>query len=741
MRYLPLIPLLPGIGAAINGLLGIRYFSRKAAGLVACTMMTAALALSIAAFWQLLGMPPDARGVDVILAQWIPSIPLATHNGTIGMFSVPWGYRLDPLAGMMILVVTGIGTLIHVYSTAYMADEPRAGVARFFCYLNLFCFFMLNLVLGNNFLVMFVGWEGVGLCSYLLIGYWYEKKSASDAGKKAFITNRIGDWGFILGIFLIYSTFGTLNFRDVQNLAGAMPFETMHFGVLSFICLFLFVGATGKSAQIPLYVWLPDAMEGPTPVSALIHAATMVTAGVYMLGRNAVLFQHAPKVMLIVAIIGVLTALMAATIGLVQYDIKRVLAYSTVSQLGYMFTAMGVGAFSAGAFHLMTHAFFKALLFLGSGSVIHAMAGEQDMRKMGGLKKYLPVTFATMMIGTLAISGIIPLSGFFSKDEILFQAFLHNKVVWVIAVVTAFMTAFYMFRLMSMTFFGGYRGPAWDTTSHAAIATAAAHQVSHPADPAAHGQAHKDDHEVSHGIADSHGGGGHGPWHGPHESPTPMTFPLMTLAVGAIVAGFVGIPLALGGSNAIEKFLEPSFTPSHVEGAAVAGESAREAAAEPEEPHVSANVERGLMAFSVLVALLGIWLAWKFYVTSPEISEELAERWAGAHRVLSNKYYVDELYDTTVVSGTFNAGKGLWAVDRNVVDGVVNGSGWFTIISAWFSGLTDRTVVDGIVNLVGRICEEGSFWFRKIQTGLVQNYALLMLFGVFAFVSIYLFMR
>ena len=741
MRYLPLIPLLPGIGAAINGLLGIRYFSRKAAGIVACTMMTAALALSIAAFWQLLGMPPDARGVDVIVAQWIPSIPLATHNGTIGMFSVPWGYRLDPLAGMMILVVTGIGTLIHVYSTAYMADEPRAGVARFFCYLNLFCFFMLNLVLGNNFLVMFVGWEGVGLCSYLLIGYWYEKKSASDAGKKAFITNRIGDWGFILGIFLIYSTFGTLNFREVQNLAGAMPFETMHFGVLSFICLFLFVGATGKSAQIPLYVWLPDAMEGPTPVSALIHAATMVTAGVYMLGRNAVLFQHAPKVMLIVAIIGVLTALMAATIGLVQYDIKRVLAYSTVSQLGYMFTAMGVGAFSAGAFHLMTHAFFKALLFLGSGSVIHAMAGEQDMRKMGGLKKYLPVTFATMMIGTLAISGIIPLSGFFSKDEILFQAFLHNKVVWVIAVVTAFMTAFYMFRLMSMTFFGGYRGPAWETTSHAAIATAAAHQVSHPADPAAHGQAHKDDHEVSHGIADSHGGGGHGPWHGPHESPTPMTFPLMTLAVGAIVAGFVGIPLALGGSNAIEKFLEPSFTPSHVEGAAVAGESAREAAAEPEEPHVSANVERGLMAFSVLVALLGIWLAWKFYVTSPEISEELAERWAGAHRVLSNKYYVDELYDTTVVSGTFNAGKGLWAVDRNVVDGVVNGSGWFTIISAWFSGLTDRTVVDGLVNLVGRICEEGSFWFRKIQTGLVQNYALLMLFGVFAFVSIYLFMR
>jgi NADH-quinone oxidoreductase subunit L len=621
-----------------------------------------------------------------------------------------------------------------------MADEPRGGVARFFCYLNLFCFFMLTLVLGNNFLVMFVGWEGVGLCSYLLIGYWYEKKSASDAGKKAFITNRIGDWGFILGIFLIFSTFGTLDFHAVQNAAAAMPKESLHFGVLSFICLFLFIGATGKSAQIPLYVWLPDAMEGPTPVSALIHAATMVTAGVYMLGRNAVLFTQAPYVMTIVAIVGVLTALMAATIGLVQYDIKRVLAYSTVSQLGYMFTAMGVGAFSAGAFHLMTHAFFKALLFLGSGSVIHAMGGEQDMRKMGGLKKYLPVTFATMMIGTLAISGIVPLSGFFSKDEILFQAFQHNKVIWVVAVVTAFMTAFYMYRLMSMTFFGGYRGPAWETASHAAVAAAAEHEVSHPADAHAHGQAHKDDHEVSHGPAephDDHGGGhGHGPWHGPHESPTPMTFPLMTLAVGAIVAGFVGIPVALGGGNAIEKFLEPSFTAS-----APAGEHAAEAVEHEEnaEAHVSRNVELGLMGFSLLVAICGIALANKLYVKDPEISEQLADKWAGAHRVLSNKYYVDELYDKTVISGTFNAGKGLWVVDRRVVDGVVNGSGWFTLIGAWFSGLTDRSVVDGLVNLVGRMCEEGSFWFRKLQTGLVQNYALLMLFGVFAFVSMYLF--
>jgi NADH-quinone oxidoreductase subunit L len=721
MRYIWLIPLLPGIGAAINGLLGIRYFSRKTAGVIACTMMAAALGVSAAAFWQLLGLPADARAVDVVVAQWIPSIPLATHNGAIGMFQVPWGFRLDPLSGMMILIVTGIGTLIHVYSTAYVHDEPRGGVARFFCYLNLFCFFMLMLVLGNNFLVMFVGWEGVGLCSYLLIGYWYEKKSASDAGKKAFITNRVGDWGFVLGVFLIYSTFGTLDFRAIQNAAATMPVETMHFGVLSLICLLLFVGATGKSAQIPLFVWLPDAMEGPTPVSALIHAATMVTAGVYMIGRNAVLFSHAPQVMMIVAIVGVLTALMAASIGLVQYDIKRVLAYSTVSQLGYMFTAMGVGAFSAGAFHLMTHAFFKALLFLGSGSVIHAMGGEQDMRKMGGLKKHMPVTFATMLVGTLAIAGIPFFSGFFSKDEILFRAFVSNKAIWVIAVITALMTAFYMFRLMAMTFFGAYRGRPWEGA-------------------AAHGAAHADHHDDHHD--DAHAAGhGHGAWHGPHESPTPMTFPLMALAVGAIVAGFVGIPPAIGGGNAIEKFLEPSFTAS---APAVAGEADvahAEASPVEHEEHVSANVERGLMAFSVLVAMFGIWLAWKFYVTSPEISERLKEQWAGPHKLLSNKYYVDELYDATAISGTFAAGRGLWAVDRNVVDGVVNGSGWLTIISGWFSALTDRTVVDGLVNLVGRICEEGSFWFRKLQTGLVQNYALLMLFGVFAFVSIYLFMR
>jgi NADH-quinone oxidoreductase subunit L len=376
MDLIWLIPVLPALGAAVNGLVGIRFFSKRTAGLVANATMAAALALSVYAFWQLLGLPGEEREHTVRIATWMSSMPLALSNGTVGQFSIPWGFRLDPLSGMMILVVTGIGFLIHVYSIGYMHGEPRGSYARFFAYLNLFVFFMLMLVLGDNFVVMFVGWEGVGLCSYLLIGYWYEKKSASDAGKKAFIVNRIGDWGFILGMFLIFATFGTLDFRAVANAAGPMAVETAGFGTLSLITLLLFVGATGKSAQIPLYVWLPDAMEGPTPVSALIHAATMVTAGVYMVGRNAVLFEHAPMTMQIVAVVGVATAFMAATIGLVQNDIKRVLAYSTVSQLGFMFLAMGVGAFAAGAFHLMTHAFFKALLFLCSGSVIHAMASR-----------------------------------------------------------------------------------------------------------------------------------------------------------------------------------------------------------------------------------------------------------------------------------------------------------------------------------------------------------------------------
>jgi len=738
MAYLWLIPILPGIGAAVNGLVGIRFFSKRTSGLIACGAMALALVLAVAAFWQLLGLDPEAREYTSTIATWIPAMPLQGVHGVTAL-EIPWKLRLDPLSAMMILVVTGIGFLIHVYSIGYMHGETRGAYARYFSYLNLFCFFMLTLVLGANFLVLFVGWEGVGLCSYLLIGYWYKKKSASDAGKKAFIVNRIGDWGFLLGVFLVFFTFGTFDFREVANQAGAMPVETARFGVLSLITLLLFIGACGKSAQIPLYVWLPDAMEGPTPVSALIHAATMVTAGVYMVGRNAVLFGHAPMSMEVVALVGVLTALMAATIGLVQTDIKRVLAYSTVSQLGYMFLAMGVGAYAAGAFHLMTHAFFKALLFLCSGAVIHAMAGEQNMLHMGGLRKYLPITYATMLVGTLAIAGIPPLAGFFSKDEILFRTFMSSKVIWALAALTALMTAFYMFRLMSLTFFGGYRGPAWGAAGHAQGGTA--------------------------GAGGAHGapGHGHGAWHGPHEAPRSMTVPLIVLAVGSVVAGFAGVPAVLGGGNAIETFLEPSFVahavpaggqasrlPAAAEappGAAAAAVSAPDAlpalAEGPHEAaaHMSAAGEIGLMALSVLLGAFGILVAYRFYVQRPQIAERLAARWKTPHRVLTNKYYVDELYGATVVRGTMASAAGLWAFDRRVVDGAVNGSGWFTILSSWVSHLIDKYLVDGLVNLVGSIFHEASFVFRRLQTGLIQNYALLMLVGVFAFVSVYLLFR
>ena len=708
MNLIWLIPLLPGLGAVLNGVVGVRYFTKRLTAAVACSTMALATLLSIIAFFQLLGT--ETRLYEVTVAIWIPPMPLETIAG-IGTFQVPWAFRLDPLSAMMILVVTGIGLLIHVYSIGYMDHEPRGGYARFFCYLNLFCFFMLMLVLGSNLLVMFVGWEGVGLCSYLLIGYWYERKSASDAGKKAFIVNRLGDWGFILAIFLVFFTFGTLDLRAVADAAATMPVETAEFGVLSLICLLLFIGAVGKSAQIPLHVWLPDAMEGPTPVSALIHAATMVTAGVYMVGRNAVLFSQAPTVMLIVAITGVLTALMAATMGLVQTDIKRVLAYSTVSQLGYMFLAMGVGAFAAGTFHLMTHAFFKALLFLGSGSVIHAMANEQDMRRMGGMKLYMPVTFLTMLIGALAIAGIPPLSGFFSKDEILFQTFLRSRVLWAVAVVTAGMTAFYMFRLISMTFFGPYRGPAWE---HAPAGM----------DRGATGQ--------DHGTTNP-GHDAHPVWNGPHESPKMMTWPLMVLAMGAMIAGFVGVPEALYGNNAVEHFLEPSFT------AGVAGSA--EPVAEEAAPHMSPAGELGLMVLSIGVAVIGIALAYHFYVRRPEKSSQLAERFAGAHRILTNKYYVDELYDATAVRGTVSLAGGSWKFDAAVVDGAVNGSGWVTRASAWASHVIDKYVVDGIVNLIGWTVSEGSYVFRRVQTGLIQNYALATLLGVFAFVTLYLLVR
>ncbi len=441
-----LIPLLPFLGFLVNASFG-RRLSKAVSGAVACGAMAGSFAVSLVAVWRLVGMPEDARAITNRVFTWITS----------GDFTAGFTLRLDPLSSVMILVITGIGLLIHIYSTAYMHEESDPEFARYFSYLNLFASFMLVLVLGANFLVMFVGWEGVGLCSYLLIGFWYQKKSASDAGKKAFIVNRIGDFGFLLGVLLLFTRFGTVDFQEVARAAADLGPET-GFGTVSLITLLLFVGATGKSAQIPLYVWLPDAMEGPTPVSALIHAATMVTAGVYMIGRNAVLFSHAPETLAIVAVIGVATALMAGTIGLVQNDIKRVLAYSTVSQLGYMFLAMGVGAYSAGIFHLYTHAFFKALLFLGSGAVIHALAGEQDLRRMGGLKKDLPITYWTFLIGALAIAGVPGLAGFFSKDEILYRTFASGHVVlWVVGLITSLLTAIYMFRLVFLAFHGPSR--------------------------------------------------------------------------------------------------------------------------------------------------------------------------------------------------------------------------------------------------------------------------------------------
>src|SRR3954447_1225358 len=551
-----------------------------------------------------------------------------------------------------------------------MHEESDSEYARYFSYLNLFAAFMLVLVLGANFLIMFVGWEGVGLCSYLLIGFWYEKQSASDAGKKAFIVNRIGDFGFILGVLLLFVRFGTVDFQEVARAAATLSPETT-FGTISWITLLLFVGATGKSAQIPLYVWLPDAMEGPTPVSALIHAATMVTAGVYMIGRNAVLFSHAPQTLAIVAVIGVATAFMAGTIGLVQNDIKRVLAYSTVSQLGYMFLAMGVGAYAAGIFHLYTHAFFKALLFLGSGAVIHALAGEQDLRNMGGLKKGLPITYWTFLIGALAIAGIFPLSGFFSKDEILFRTFSSGRtVLWAIGLITAFLTATYMFRLVFLAFHGERRHDAppehpeeEEPAAHAAGgdiagARAAAHSsgashsapgTTHPASGTPH-PASRTPHPASRTPHPASAHGDH-----LHDAPPAMAFALIVLAIGSVVAGIVGNSHANGGRHDVQAFLAPSFeahatapAQSEFQIAPPPGELAAQAPAESHEASDS-GTELTLMAVSLGVAVAGIGLAVYFWLRNRRAADRVAESAAPAYRLLLNKYYVDELYDSAIV--------------------------------------------------------------------------------------------
>ena len=626
--YIWLVPFLPLLGFLINGLFG-KKIGKSLASWVGCGSVGLSFLVSIGVFFELLKYPPAQRLIQKIIFPWIWS----------GNFHIDIGFQIDPLSTVMILVVSGVSFFIHIYSVGYMSKDP--GYVRYFAYLNLFVFSMLTLVLANNFLLLYLGWEGVGLCSYLLIGFWYEKKTAADAGKKAFLVNRVGDFGFALGVMLIFWTLGTLNYTQVFKAAPMLLSPGGTF--ITAITLLLLMGAVGKSAQIPLYVWLPDAMEGPTPVSALIHAATMVTAGVYMVARCHVLYLMAPVSLSLVAIVGAVTAIYAASIALVQNDIKRILAYSTISQIGYMFLGCGVGAFAAGIFHLMTHAFFKALLFLGAGSVMHALAGELDLRKMGGLKKHLPITFWTFLAGVLAISGIPLFSGFFSKDEILWKAFSNPQgsfVLWLLGFVTAGMTAFYMFRLFLSVFLGKSRV----------------------------------EEKVKPHI---------------HESPKSMTIPLIVLAVLSIIGGYVGIPHALGGGNYFESFLSVVFKGK--EQAHIA--------------HASYSAEYLLMILSIAVILVGILIAYRFYITHPDLPKKLSQKYKGAYTILLNKYYVDELYAKIIVNPILSLALWCWKFfDAKVIDGAANGSAFLT---GWISAV-----------------------IQKFQTGYVRNYALSLVLGV-----------
>ncbi|OGU24914.1 MAG: NADH-quinone oxidoreductase subunit L [Ignavibacteria bacterium GWA2_54_16] len=621
--YTPLIVLFPLLGFLVLGLFGRKIKNETLLGVIGSGTVGLSLLVAAYIFVTMLGLQSEERKHIIELFTWI-----STFTGTSSSVSVSVAYQIDQLSILMTLIVTGVGFLIHVYSIGYMHGDP--GFWRFFAYLNLFIFAMLNLVLADNFLLMFLGWEGVGLCSYLLIGFWYDRKfetggykpgtaTTADAAKKAFIVNRIGDFGFLLGMFLIFTQFGSLNFETVFGGASVLSSGS---STMVWICLLLFLGATGKSAQIPLFVWLPDAMAGPTPVSALIHAATMVTAGVYMVARCSILFALAPTALEVVAIIGGVTAIFAASIGLVQNDIKKVLAYSTVSQLGYMFLGLGVAAFSAGIFHVLTHAFFKALLFLGSGAVIHAMHDEQDIQKMGGLKHYLPTTYKTFLIGAIAIAGIPPFAGFFSKDEILWKAFSSeygSVVLWALGVLGAALTAFYMFRLVSLAFDGEKR---------------------------------------------------YGPDVHPHEAPKTMTVPLIILAFLSIVGGFLGVPESLYGSNALEHWLEPIFAPAydklHI------------------NPHPVEITEYLLMALSVAVAAGGIYAARSVYLRRTELADQWKAKYAFLYRVLFNKYYIDEAYDAAVVTPTVKLSEGfLWkGVDVAVIDGIVDGSAKLVALAA-----------------------------------------------------------
>ncbi len=692
LNHIWLIPLFPAFGAAMMFFFG-RRMQKAAVSAVCVGTVVVAFLFACGAVWQYTQFAHGTgQPFEKVLYTWLgsgdPHLNFMKYDGTPASFTADCGFLLDPLSAIWLLFVTGVGMLIHIYSTGYMAHE--GGYYRFFGYMNLFMFSMLTLVLANNYALMFVGWEGVGLCSYLLIGFYFHRKSATDAANKAFIVNRIGDAGFLLGMFTLMWYLGSFRFVDINAAA-----RSGHFGIgdpiLTAAALLLFVGACGKSAQIPLYVWLPDAMEGPTPVSALIHAATMVTAGVYMVARSNAIFVLAPTAMKTVAIVGALTAVFAASIGLVQNDIKRVLAYSTVSQLGYMFLALGVGAFAAGVFHVFTHAFFKALLFLGAGSVIHALSGEQDLRNMGDLRRRIPTTFKTMFIATLAIAGIPPLAGFFSKDEILWQAFRSANgsfpYLWLIGFGTALMTAFYMARLIFLTFYGQARMS----------------------------------HEVEHHI---------------HESPKSMTGALVVLAICAVLAGLLGVPQSLGGSNRFEKFLAPVFpTETQV------------VTSEPSSP-VGGEEHRGmewaLMIFSVAAAVVGGGWAYRYYANAgKDYSEPIAAKAPPLYRVLYNKWFVDEAYDYVFTGrrklgdirlGAMGAGEASSWFDAKVIDGTVNGAGWSTRAAGTLSKWWDIIVIDGLlVNGPAVTARMISYPARLFEWGLVQWYALVMTAGLVGF--------
>ncbi|QMV17586.1 NADH-quinone oxidoreductase subunit L [Granulicella sp. 5B5] len=663
-----LIPTLPFAGFLINGTLG-RKLPRGIVAAVAL-LFTAVPALIVADLWIYM------KSAGAPLALSVRSCPWIAVSG----FHVDFAFAVDHLTLIMLGVVTGVGFLIHVYSAGYMAHEE--GYWRFFAYLNLFMFFMLVLVLSASFLLLFVGWEGVGLASYLLIGFYFTKDSAANAGKKAFIVNRIGDFGFLLAMFLIVAHFGSLDFHTVFANASTIP------APITAICLLLVLGATGKSAQIPLYVWLPDAMEGPTPVSALIHAATMVTAGIYMVARCHVLFDMSPTALAVVACIGAATAFFAATIGMVQHDIKRVLAYSTVSQLGYMFMACGVGAYSAGIFHLMTHAFFKALLFLAAGSVIHALSGEQDMRKMGGLRKRIPITFWTMTAGVFAIAGLPPLSGFFSKDEILLQTFSHGGslyiFLWLVGLITAGLTSFYMFRLWFKTFFGPEH---FDEHTHSLSAHGATVHSSKSSTLTL--EAEPDNGHASHSQ-------------GVHESPLVMTVPLMVLALLATIGGIVGVPSAFGGHNEFEHFLEPVFASGNL----------------PVHEAGSSMLAISLAIVSVLVALLGLYVAWLLYYRKPGLSRKLATSSGaakGLYALLDHKYWVDEIYGRGIVAPLLASSRVL------------------------LNGLIDTGVVQGSVSLIAGTTGAVSSLTRRMQSGNIRSYAGWLALGAAAVIAVALF--